>query len=214
MINDSLLYFRNPADFINFTKKLNIYSDWKIAKGTMNDRGELIRNKRYTNYLRDKFNNKNMFRRSVSISEIVSWLDSYVIMKRFFEKLSIEIDEFEFSEITTYCEYMIRMSKKMRIDFVIRYKKIMLIIEFRMVNNYTKIKPTWSKKKLELLVYKELLENYMENDIKILTFAFISLYEYDGKFIDTSHREYNNNQIDFLVQYFIEFVLNKQMEIN
>jgi len=176
----------------------------------MNTRGESIRNKGYTRYLRDRFNNKNMFRRSVSISEIVSWLDSFVIMKRLFDKLRENIERTEFDEIELYCEYVIKLSKNMRVDFVIRYKKIILIIEFRMVNNFSKIKTTWNKKKLELLVYKELMENYIETDFRLLTFAFISLYEYDGKVIESLHFDYNNNQVDFLVRYLVEFVIKKQ----
>ena len=210
MINESLFYFRNPTDFSTFIEKLNIYNDWKIGKGTMNTRGESIRNKGYTRYLRDRFNNKNMFRRSVSISEIVSWLDSFVIMKRLFDKLRENIERTEFDEIELYCEYVIKLSKNMRVDFVIRYKKIILIIEFRMVNNFSKIKTTWNKKKLELLVYKELMENYIETDFRLLTFAFISLYEYDGKVIESLHFDYNNNQVDFLVRYLVEFVIKKQ----
>jgi hypothetical protein len=210
VINESLFYFRNPTDFSTFIEKLNIYNDWKIGKGTMNTRGESIRNKGYTRYLRDRFNNKNMFRRSVSISEIVSWLDSFVIMKRLFDKLRENIERTEFDEIELYCEYVIKLSKNMRVDFVIRYKKIILIIEFRMVNNFSKIKTTWNKKKLELLVYKELMENYIETDFRLLTFAFISLYEYDGKVIESLHFDYNNNQVDFLVRYLVEFVIKKQ----
>jgi hypothetical protein len=210
MENDSLFHFNNPSDFLKFINKLDIYNNWKIGNGTMNSRGESIRQKGYTNYLREKFNNKRMFRRSVSISEIVSWLDSFVIMRRFIEKLSNSIDKNEFDDIEIYCEYMIKMSKKMRIDFIIKYKNIMLLIEFRMVNKFTKIKTTWNKKKLELLVYKELLENYTNDDIRILTFAFISLYEYDGTELDNIHLNYNNNQIDFLIEYFIEFVIKKQ----
>lgn len=209
MKNDSLLFFSNPNNFFSFLNSLDIYNEWKIGKGTMNSRGESIRNKGYTNYLREKFNSKKMFRRSVSISEIVSWLDSFVIMRRFFEKLYKVIDKSEYEEIEVYCEYMIKMSKKMRIDFIIKYKDTLLLIEFRMVNDFTKIKPTWNKKKVELLVYKELLENYTSTQTKILTFAFISLYEYDGRSIDSIHLNYNNNQIDFLCEYFTSFVINK-----
>lgn len=210
MKNESLFYFNNPSDFLKFLSTLDIYNNWKIGNGTMNSRGESIRHKGYTNYLREKFNNKRMFRRSVSISEIVSWLDSFVIMRRFIDKLRNSIKKSEFNEIEIYCEYMIKMSKKMRVDFIIKYKNIVLLIEFRMVNKFTKIKATWNKKKLELLVYKELLENYTNDDIKILTFAFISLYEYDGRELDNIHLNYNNNQIDFLIDYFVEFVIKKQ----
>lgn len=210
MINDCLFYFRNPSGFLKFIKTLDVYNEWKIINGTMNSRGESIRNKKYTNYLKEKFNNKNMFRKSVSISEIVSWLDSFVIMTRLFNLLGEYIEENEYNQIEVYCEYMIKMSKKMRVDFIIRYKKIILLVEFRMVNNFTKIKPTWDKKKIELLVYKELLGNYLDEKYKILTFAFISLYEYDGKEIDGTHFDYNNNQIDFLARYILDFVIKKQ----
>ncbi len=210
MEKDSLLYFKTPSSFLSFIDSLNIYNEWKIGNGTMNSRGESIRNKGYTIYLRNKFNSKNMFRRSVSISEIVSWLDSFVIMRRFLLKLRSSITEVEFNEIEIYCEYMIKMSKKMRIDYIIKYKDTFLLIELRMVNNFTKIKTTWSKKKIELLVYKELLENYIPKEIKILTFAFISLYEYKDKKKDVIHLNYNDNQVDFLVEYFKSFLINKQ----
>ncbi len=116
MKNDSLFYFSNPNDYSKFLENLNIYNEWKIGKGTLNSRGESIRNKRYTNYLRNKFNSKRMFRRSVSISEIVSWLDSFVIMRRFFDKLRRLIEDDEFNDIEIYCEYMVKLSKKMRVD--------------------------------------------------------------------------------------------------
>ncbi len=79
-----------------------------------------------------------------------------------------------------------------------------------MVNNFTKIKTTWNKKKLELLIYKELLENYIPKDKKILTFAFISLFEYHGRVVDDIHLNYNNNQIDFLIEYVTDFMIKKQ----
>lgn len=209
MKNDSFLYFKTPHNFNNFLYSLDIYNEWKITKGIMNSRGESIRNKSYTNYLRDKFNSKKMFRRSVSISEIVSWLDSFVVMRRFFSKLKLEIETTEFNDIEMYCEHVIKMSKKMRVDFILKYKDTLLLLEFRMVNDFTKIKTTWNKKKIELLVYKELLENYIPNDIRILTFAFISLYEYDGKVQNDVNHNYNSNQVDFLVEYFVEFIIKK-----
>lgn len=207
MKNESLLYFKDPKEFNKFLYSLDVYNEWKITNGTMNYRGESIRNKSYTNYLRERFNSKNMFRRSVSISEIVSWLDSFVIMNRFFDRLHLKINDSDYQDIEIHCEYVIRMSKKMRIDFILSYKDTYLLLEFRMVNNFKRIKSTWDKKKIELLIYKELLENYISRDKRILTYAFISLYEYEGKNLDSIHLEYNNKQVDYLVEYFIEFII-------
>jgi len=207
MKDDSFLYFKNPDMFNDFLKTINVLNGWKITSGTLNDRGLYISNKWYSNYLKNKFNNKNLFRRSVSISEIVSWLDSFSIMNRVFGKLSTMCNQKEFNKIEICCEYVIQMSKKMRVDYLIKFDKKVLLLEFRLVNDFEKIKSTWTKKKTELLIYKELSENYFEKEIKVLTFAFISLYEYENNILNIPHIDYNNNQIDFLCEYIRRFMI-------
>ena len=78
-----------------------------------------------------------------------------------------------------------------------------------MVNDFKKIKGTWSKKKGELLIYKELMYNYIGADIRILTFAFISLYEFDHREEEFSHSHYNNNQVKFLVEYIQKYMIKR-----
>lgn len=207
MKKDSLAYFSEPKDYQIFIDNLNIYNGWKMSKGIMNSRGELIRNKCYANQLRKMFSDKKAFRREVSISEIVSWLDSFVIMTRVVEELKTSISKEEYENVEIYFEYIIKMSKKMRVDFIIKYKKVILLLEMRMVDNFRKIKGTWAKKKGELLIYKELMNNYIEDDNKILTFAFISLYEFNNRKEDFSHSHYNNNQVKFLVKYIQKFMI-------
>lgn len=207
MKENSFLYFENPKVFLEFLKKFNVLNEWKISSGKLNDRGKRISSKWYYRYLKDKFNSKNMFRRSVSISEVVSWLDSFVIMRRVITNL-LEIGcEQQIERIEISCEYMIEMSKKMRIDYLLKYDDIVLLLEFRLVNDYEKIKTTWTKKKSELLIYKELCKNYMSADIKILTFAFISLYEYELGVPNASHIDYNNKQTLFLCDYIRKFMI-------
>lgn len=207
MKNDSLAYFDSPQKYLKFIDQLNIYNGWKINKGIMNTRGEVIRNKSYSNQLRKLFSDKKAFRREVSISEIVSWLDSFVIMTRVVNKLRDSITVEEYNKIEIHFEYIIKMSKKMRVDFVIKYKNIVLLLELRMVDNFKKIKGTWTKKKGELLIYKELMSNYLEKDIRMLTFAFISLYEYNNKKEELPHTNYNDNQINFLVEYIQKYMI-------
>ena len=209
MREDSLLYFDNPDEMIIFIDKLDIYNGWKISKGTMNERGELIRNKAYSKLLRNIFSDKEAFRRKLSISETVSWLDSFEIMRRVILELRQNISKDIYTNIGIHFENIIKMSKKMRIDFIFEYNNQILLLEFRMVNDYTKIRSTWSKKKGELLVYKELMCNYIDDKVKILTFAFISMYEYENRNKIASHVNYNNNQVSFLVEYIQKFMINK-----
>lgn len=209
MREDSLLYFDNPDEMIIFIDKLDIYNGWKISKGTMNERGELIRNKSYSKLLRSIFSDKEAFRRKLSIGETVSWLDSFEIMRRVILELRQKISKDIYTNIGIHFENIIKMSKKMRIDFIFEYNNQILLLEFRMVNDYTKIRSTWSKKKGELLVYKELMCNYIDDKVKILTFAFISMYEYENRNKIASHVNYNNNQVSFLVEYIQKFMINK-----
>lgn len=208
MKQDALGYFKNPKKYNEFIDSLDIYNGWKITKGLMNARGEIIRHKSYANQLRRMFSLKKAFRREVSISEIVSWLDSFVIMSRVIDNLKKSISNEEYDKIEIYFEYIIKMSKKMRIDFIIKYNESLLLLEMRMVDNFKKIKGTWTKKKSELLIYKELISNYIE-DKRILTYAFISLYEYNGKEKDLAHVKYNNDQAQYLAEYIRKFIINR-----
>ncbi len=208
MKQDALGYFKNPKQYNEFVDSLDIYNGWKITKGLMNARGEIIRHKSYANQLRRMFSLKKAFRREVSISEIVSWLDSFVIMSRVIDNLKKSISNEEYDKIEIYFEYIIKMSKKMRIDFIIKYNESLLLLEMRMVDNFKKIKGTWTKKKSELLIYKELISNYIE-DKRILTYAFISLYEYNGKEKDLAHVKYNNDQAQYLAEYIRKFIINR-----
>lgn len=208
MKEDALAYFENPQEYLKFVHTLDIYNGWKISKGTMNARGELIRNKSYANQLRKMFSVKKVFRREVSIAEIVSWLDGFVIMIRIVEKLRESVSLEQFSKIEIYFEYVIKMSKKMRVDFIIKYGDRILLLELRLVDNFRKIRGTWNKKKSELLIYKELMYNYIEDDIRILTYALISLYEYNDKKEELTHSQFNTNQVNYLTDYILKFMIN------
>ena len=208
MKKDSLGYFGCPKDFLQFVDSLDIYNGWRITKGLMNARGEVIRHKSYANQLRKMFSTKKAFRREVSISEIVSWLDSFVIMTRVVNVLRETVSNEEYNNIKIYFEYIIKMSKKMRVDFVIEYENTLLILELRMIDNFRKIRATWAKKKGELLIYKELMQNYIE-DKRMLTYALVTLYEYDGRNEDIAHTNYNNNQAEYLAEYIRKFIIKR-----
>lgn len=207
---DSLLAFSNFDSFILFYRDLEIYDNWRISSGTMNSRGECIRDKRYTIKLQEKFNEKNMFRKNVSVAEIVSWLDSFVFIKRLFESLKSSINTRTFSQLNIYSEYVIKMSKKMRIDYIITFKDRILLIEIRLVSKFDKIKPAWEKKKIELLIYKELLSNYIPSNVKVITFALVLLPEWDIHTKIDKHIEYNYKQVNFLKQYILEYLISER----
>lgn len=207
MKNDSMLHFENLNEFRKFVNALDIYNGWKINSGILNYRGEQIRDKEYTKKLRKIFNDKKLFRRSVSISEIVSWLDSYLIINRFVNELEKAFLPDDFNKFEIYCEYKINLSKMRRIDYILAYGNKLLLLEFRLADKFTNLSNNWNKKMLELIIYKELLSNYINSETKIYLYAFISLPEYKDNDKLLKHIEYNNNSIKHMVQYVTEYIL-------
>jgi len=209
MKEDTLLFFNSPSELISFIYELDIYNGWKIQQGRMNDRGSKIYDRQYVKILRDAFNNRDFFRRKVSIAEIVSWLDTLTLVKRLLVSLRSQLDNEEYDGIKIYCEYMIQMSKKMRIDYVLEYDDRLLLLEFRTVSNFEKLRPTWQMKFHELLVYKELMGYYLPNQY-VRLYAFISMYEYEGNTLIKKHKEYNDNQVTHLTEYIKRYLFNKK----
>lgn len=209
MKDDTLLYFQNPNTFIVFIYDLNMYYDWRIQSGLLNDRGRKITSKPYVEQLRKLFNDRNFFRKKVSIAEIVSWLDTMSIMKRLMISLQKGLTDEQYEGVQIYVEYMIQMSKKMRIDYILEYDDRLLLIEFRTVSKFEKLRPTWQMKFNELLVYKELL-SYYKTDKKIYVYAFICMYEYNDSQLIVKQRQYNNNQIAYLTEYIKRYLITKK----
>ena len=206
MKTDSLLYFDKPDDFREYLKELDIYNGWRLQSGSNNDRGKAIEGRSYTRKLRDLFREKNFYHRQVSLPEIVSWLDNMVLMKRLLDELERTMDYDAFDELEISCEYMIRMSKKMRVDYILLYRDKMLLIEYRMVNTFEKLRPTWERKFSELLCYKELMSNYIQNKT-IRLYGFIGMFEQDYKISKPKHIEYNRNQVQYLARYVNQFLI-------
>ena len=205
--DESMLHFEKLEKFSEFVNALDIYNGWKINSGILNKRGEEIRDKEYTKKLRKIFNDKKLFRRSVAISEIVSWLDSYLIINRFINELQKLVPKNIFDKFEIYCEYKINLSKMRRIDYILAYGDNLLLLEFRLADKFSNLSTNWSRKMLELIIYKELLGNYTDSKTRIFLYAFISLPEYDNKIKLTKHVDYNNNSINHMARYVIEYLI-------
>lgn len=206
MRKESLLFFDCPKELREFVKELDIYNGWKITNGLLNERGKLIQDKKYTNELRDLFREKDFFWKAVSIAEIISWLDNFVIIQRLLDKLEKKLTVAEFNKINISVEYMIKMSKKMRVDYLIIYNDNVLILEMRTVNSFDKIRSTWVKKFHELLVYKELMSYYILNK-KFRLYALIPLYEYNENSRVSKHIINNGKQLDHLVEFIVRYII-------
>ncbi len=206
MKDDSLLYFDSPVTFFEFLEELGINEKWRVQEGLMNERGKRIEQKSYTLYLRQLFTERGFFRRLVSLAEVVSWLDNLVLISRFLRKLQYTISHSDFIQIEISIEYMIHMSKKMRIDYVFKYRHNILLVELRTVNSFSKVRSTWNKKFQELMIYKELMSYYL-HDYNFRVYALIPLYEYVKGRVVQKHYQNNENQLDYLCKYTQKYLI-------
>lgn len=204
------MYFKSYQDLIKYIDGLNIYGGWKINDGLMNKRGEYVRNKGYVNELRDVFNNKSLFYKSVAISEIVTWLDNFVHLRRVFKELRKIVDGQLLNRTEIVFEYVIEMSKLSRVDVIIKHGDNLCLVEFSLVNSFNRMKRAYQQKRIELMIYKDLMYNYVPSSYFICVLPFISLFEYKEKSILRKHVDSNIKQAKFAAEYIAKYVINKK----
>ena len=208
MNKSTLLYFGNPIEFVNYVHQFETYRNWKIKKGLMNDRGLEIEGTEFSVEMRRIFKEKEMFRKKVSIAELTTWLDSFVHLERLCNIMIANFNNNQLNQIEVGFEYVIEMSKKSRVDVIIKYKNKYCLFEFSTVNSLYKLKPQFDKKRLELMIYKDMMQNYIEHPSKIICYPFIGLYEYDGKRRVEKYYQNNINNISYAYEYLKKFLLD------
>lgn len=207
---NSMVAFDSVLEFEGFLERLKMPSNWAITMEKNNLRGERIKDRQYVNRLRNLFMEKGLFRRNISIAEIVSLLDSYTIMIRVIEHLKGMVGATRLKDLKMYSEYKIYFSKNRRIDYVLEYNKRLLLIEFRVSFTFPNLSSMWQKKETELLFYKELLSNYLPESYKVHLFAFIAMPEVDNGYRVPKHVKYNNDNSRFFAEYIKTFILDQE----
>jgi len=210
--DNSMISFDSLDEFNRFYSDFDFYSEWRITTAQNNVRGAIIRDKSYVNRIREMFAEKKLFRRNISIAEIVSILDSYSVMLRAFKELKQLCKQSEWNNIRLHSEYKIYFSKNRRIDFIIEYGARILLVEFRVSNIFPNVSTIWQKKESELLVYKELLRNYLPEPYRIHLYAFIAMSEYDKRQAIPKHIKYNKDNAKFFAEYVYEFIINRDSD--
>ena len=204
--SNSMISFLNPDEYLLFMKKLRISPNWRIEKGILNTRGKKIEKKSYVYTLTKVFSEKKLFYRKVSIAEIVSWLDGFVIITRLLRHLKANVDIGVYSKLEIYMEYKIEMSKNRRIDYVFKYENRLLLVELRLSDRFPNLTNVWQKKELELIIYKELLSNYIPPNIEVIIYALVFMPEYDLNTEIYKNSEYNENNVSHLANYILKYL--------
>jgi hypothetical protein len=194
-------------EFVKYIHKFEVYKDWRIENGLMNDRGYKVGESDFFMEMRNTFRSKDMFYKKVSIAEMTTWLDSFIHLERLCKLMIANFNIDKLNEIEIGFEYVVKMSKKSRVDAIIKYRGKYCIFEFSTVSSFNKLKPTFDKKRLELMIYKDMMHNYIEYPSKIICYPFIGLFEYNDE--ERNEKYFNNNikNISYAYDYLKNFLL-------
>lgn len=208
MKDSTLLHFGNPMEFVEYIHQFEIFEGWKIQCGLMNDRGYLVAGSDFFVEIRRLFDLKEIFRKKVSIAEMTTWLDSFVHLERLCNLMIANFTKEKLENIEVGFEYVVKMSKKSRVDVVVKYMSKYCLFEFSTVKSFSKLKTTYDKKRLELMIYKDMMNNYIEYPSKIICYPFIGLYEYENDKRQEKFYRNNINNITYAYEYLKKFLLN------
>ncbi len=213
MEKQSMLGFKYLGDFVDFYESLDFIRPWKITTENMNERGRRIENRRYTEKIRKLFAQKKLFRRMVSVAEIISFIDGYEIMSRVVKELKNDLSAKDFQAIELFNEYKIAFSKNRRIDYIFKYDKKLILVEFRVSTTFPNISGMWQKKETELLIYKELLQNYLPDYYKIHLYALIAMPEYHLNQPIPKQIKYNADNVRYFSAFLREIMVKEFPDI-
>jgi len=206
---NSMISFDSPKNFFSFYNDLKI-KDWKISDEFVNDRGYAIRDTSYGITFKKLFNDKHLFRRKLSVGELVSFVDNFYLVNKLMLMLKDSLTNDEYSKLKLFSEYRILLSKNRRIDFILEYEDRILLIEFRISNRFPNVSNIWQRKEAELLIYKELINNYLPKRKDTYIYAFIGMPEYSMNAPVEKHINYNNNNLEHLAKYINMFIVSNK----
>lgn len=187
----SLYTFESYFVFKSFVKDLYNIRNWKISDKTDDERIALIKDKDYFQKLKKDFNSRNICPYPITNKEVLSYLDTLNILYKVLEEITNQ--DFK-KNVKIIMEYLPKNDLgKDRVDYVIAYKNILILIEFGRSSRRENLKETRMKKEDELDYYKKQIERIVDSsDIKIQTLPIIYQPEKDEQAIEENFNTIKN----------------------
>ena len=170
------LFNLNVFKFMEFAEELKADS-WYIFNDDIESRYNKIKNTYYFNELKRRADSNKIHYDDV---EIVSWLDNiniiYNTLSNFFDDDIYESNNEALNKVHIIGEYHIPYSNN-RADIAIVYENKIIIVEL----SYDKFKiyERFKRKLDQVICYKELLNNLLNNHIEIATYTLLIEPEVD-----------------------------------
>ena len=212
--------FDHVNSFYQFTEVLENMK-WRIEKQLLKDRVELYRKNELFQQLRASFVSKKLTIWPLKEEEVITWMDTLLIMRRMVNllfKKGIHGEKFKI-----LMEYPLVFGNHMRTDYLVVYDRLIIVIEFGMFNQDEKrSEERYTKKLQDSITHRQVLANMINPSVIVVNYVLVYRPEYDRiyKRIYEENIEYNNREIYMLSQFIThhiklqdEMLAMKQLEL-
>lgn len=170
--------------------------NWKIEKQLLKDRVVHYRKKIYFNELAVKFEENKLSIWPLKHEEVITWIDTMVLMRRLFLllfKMGVSTES-----LSIVMEYPLVFGNHMRTDYLLIYQRLVVVLEFGMFNQDEKrSEERYTKKLQESINYRQIIDNLIKNNVEVTNYVMIYRPEFDRDFnsILDENIKYNNTEL-------------------
>lgn len=205
----SMHVFGSMSELSKFSHELE-QINWQIEKEYLRDRAIYYSKVKLYIYLKQIFNEKNISIWQLKDEEIITWLDTLLILRRLsllLFKIGVQTDK-----LSIVMEYPLIFGNHMRADYLLIYDHLIIVLEFGMFNqDERRSEERYTKKLQESNSYRQLLANLISSKIDVVNYVMIYRPEYSRvqkKYFD-ENIQYNNEELEKL-KNFINHLIKKQ----
>ena len=198
--------FDHINSFYHFTEALENIG-WRIEKQLLKDRVEIYRKNEFFQQLKSSFVSKKLTIWPLKEEEVITWMDTLLIMRRMVNllfKKGIQGEKFKI-----LMEYPLVFGNHMRTDYLIVYDRLLIVIEFGMFNQDEKrSEERYTKKLQDSITHRQVLANMVNSSVVVVNYVLVYRPEYDRiyKRINEENIEYNNREINLLSQFIMHHI--------
>jgi hypothetical protein len=200
-----MISFEGIKEFNNFSDIIE-KNKWEIEKQLLKERVEVYKTLEIYKDLNNRFNNNSLTIWPLKPEEIITWIDTMKLLRRIFIKLYQK--GFYGDKFKIIMEYPLIFGNHMRADYLLVYDRLIILLEFGMFNQDEKrSEERYTKKLQESINYRQLIDNLVDNSVKVINYVIIYRPEFD-RYLSESLLEniiYNNQEIET----FAIFALNQ-----
>lgn len=171
-----MYFLEDQRSFNELFNSLGLNS-WNIENQLFKDRAAFYAKKDFFGKMRDKFLSENLTIWDLKSEEIISWIDTFVILNRVISKDFMKENNID---IIVIKEYPLVYGNHMRVDYLLVFERAIIVLEMGMFNqDERRGEERYTKKLLESIAYNQLIKNMVNGSVEVFNHVIIYRPEYD-----------------------------------